>query len=256
LYAALIGQMAHDFLGTFNLSMFNRLIAYARAQVTDIPARLTHLAAEQARVGSVVFKFDKATVVSYIPSPSDSYVGRLLRLYEVLGGDPFFDLAIRQKNSQAIFRQRADETRKSQVLSNGRVMATEGLADAPSAVLIQQMKDWMNDTLQYKRERLERQIRRTIDYSDQIADEMTVLRTIQSAASVDGSLENLIAQVNKLMSDRYYRAISDDKGQDPDGNLTHAPYAPLEPGPGRPVIDGYYRTHDGYVTPNDGSDNT
>lgn len=248
--------MAHDFLGTFNLSMLNRLIGFARAQVTDIPARLTHLAAEQARVGSVVFKFDMSTVVSYIPSPSDSYVGRLLRLYEVLGGDPFYDLGIRQKNSQAIFRQRADETRKSQVLSNGRIMATEGLADAPSAVLIQPMKDWMNDAIQFKRERLERQIRRMIDYSDQLADEMTVLKTIRSAASVDGSLENLIAQVNKLIADRHYRAISDDKGKDPDGTMTHAPYAPLEPGPDRPVIDGYYRTHDGYVVPNDGEDNT
>lgn len=245
--------MAHNFLGTFNLSMFNRLATYARAQVKDIPARIQHLAAEQARVGTVVFKFDKATVVSYEPLPSDSYVGRLLRLYEVFGGDPFFDLAVRQKNTQALFLQRADETRKAQVMSNGRVLATEGLADAPSAFLIQQMKDWMHESLQYKRDNLERKIRKAIDYSDQLAEEMVVLQTIQDAETVDGSLENLIAQAKKLISDRHYRAISDDKGLDPDGTMTHAPYAPLEPGPARPIIDGYYRTHDGYVTPNDGS---
>ena len=246
--------MANDFLGTFNQSMLNRLVKYARAQVKDIPGRLQHLAAEQARVGSVVFKFDKANVVSYVPSPSDSYVGRLLRLYEVLGGDAFYDLAVRAKNSQALFLQRSDETRKAQLMSNGRVVSSEGLADAPSAVLIQQMRDWMHDSLQYKRENLERKIRKAIDYSDQIAEEIQVLQAIQSAETADGSLENLIAQVNKLISDRYYRAISDDKGMDPNGTMTHAPYAPLEPGPARPIIDGYYRTHDGYVTPNDGSD--
>jgi hypothetical protein len=246
--------VSSDFLGTFNKSQLNRLVTLARGQVADIPARLTHLAAEQARVGSVVFKFNMATVVSYIPSPSDSYVGRLLRLYEVLGGDAFYDLAVRQKNSQALFLQRTDETRKAQVMSNGKVIATDGLADAPSAVLIQRMRGWMTDALAGKRENLERKIRKAIDYSDQLSDEMALLKTIKQAASVDGSLENLITQVNTLITDRQYRSISDDKGMDPDGTMTHAPFAPLEPGPDRPTVTGYYRTHDGYVTPNDGSD--
>lgn len=247
--------MAFDFLGTFNLSQHGRLAKYATSQVSDIPARLNHLTAEQTRIGVVVFTYDKASVTGYEPSPANSYIGKLLRAYEVLGGDPFFDLKLRSKGSQAVFLAKADETRPARVRSDGVVLAGEGLADAPSAVLGQQLRDWMYDTLQYKREHLERKIRRAMDYADQLADEIALLKTVQGDATVDGSAQNLLQAIQALITDRTYRAIADDKSQDPDGTLTHAPYAGLEPGPSRTVIDGFYRTLDGYVVPNDGSNN-
>jgi hypothetical protein len=203
----------------------------------------------------VVFTFDKATVTGYEPSPSDSYMGKLFRAYEVLGGNPYYDLKLRQKATQALYLMRADETRAPQVRSDGTVVSTEGLADAPSAVLGQQIRDWMYDSLQYKREYLERKIRKALDYSDQLNDEITLLKTIQGDTTVSGSAQNMISSVQQLITDRNYRAIADDGGKDPEGTLTHAPYAGLEPGPQRPVVTAYYRTLNGYVTPNDGTDN-
>lgn len=244
--------MAFDWLGTFNKSQHDRLVKYALAQVGDTTARIAHLTAEQARIGNVVFNYDKASVVSFTTSPADSYIGRLLRVYMVLGGDPNFDLKLRQM-SQAHYLMRADETRAAQVRSDGTVVTGEGLADAPSAVLVQQLREWMSDTLQYKREALERKIRRALDYSDQLGTEILLLKTIQGNSSVDGSAANVIASINSLLSERTYRAIADDGGKDPDGTLTHAPYAGLEPGPKRTVIDGFFRTLSGYVQPNDGS---
>lgn len=247
--------MAFEFLGTYNLSQHTRLAKYAAAQVSDIPARIDHLTAEQARIGVIVFQYDKASVVGYEPSPETSYIGRLLRVYEVLGGDPFFDLRMRSKGSQSVFLSRSDETRPARVRSDGVVLAGEGLADAPSAVLGQQLRDWMHESLQYKRENLERKIRRALDYSDQLGDEIRLLKTIQGDVTVSGSAKNILDAIQQLINDRTYRAIADDKGQDPNGTLTHAPYIGLEPGPNRTVVDGYYRTLDGYVVPNDGSNN-
>jgi len=248
--------VAFDFLGTFNASQFKRLQAFAQAQLGDIPGRLNHLAAEQARVGSVVFQFNQSVVVSYFASPSDSYIGRLLAVYEILGGDAFYDLPLRQAKSQALYLLPGDETHSAQVMSNGRVVGTQGLMDAASAIPVQQIRDWMNDSIQYKREALERKIRRALDYSDQLGTEMALLNVIQGKDSVDGSLANLIAAINTLITSQQYRAIADDKGQDPTGNYAYAPYIGLEPGPKRTTVDGFYRTFQGYVTPNDGVDGT
>ena len=248
--------MAFNHLGTFNGSQFKRLQAYALAQVQDIDGRIAHLSAEIARVGTIAVKFDKAAVQGYEPSPSDSYIGKLLRVYEVLGGNPFYDLKIRQKKTQALFLVRADESRAPQLRSDGAVVSTEGLADAPSALLVQQLRDWMYDSLQYKRETLERRILHALDYSDQLNDELVLLKTIKADATVSGSAQNIIDAINQLLSDRTYRAIANDGGKDPDGTLAYAPYAGLEPGPQRSVVEAYYRTLDGYVSPNDGTQNT
>ncbi len=247
--------MSFDHLGTFNLSQFQRLSKYTLAQIQDIDGRITHLSAEIARIGSVAYSFDKAKVTGYTVNPSESYMGRLFRVYLVLGGDPYFDLKLRAKSTQALWLLRADETRAPQVMNDGKVVFTGGLADATSAVLGQQIRDWMSDTLQYKRELLERKIRRALDYSDQLNDEITQLKTIKADASVNGSAANMIGAVQQLITNRTYRAIADDKGIDPDGTMSHAPYSGMEPGPSRPVIDAYYRTLDGYVSPNDGTDN-
>jgi len=240
-----------DFLGTFNSSQLARLKAYALAQLQDIDARITHLSAEVARIGTITYAYDKASVTGYMPNPGNSYIGKLFRVYEVMGGNPFYDLKLRSKNVQPLYLLRADETRSAQVRSDGTVVAGEGLADAPSAILVQKVRDWMHDGIVYKREQLERKIRRALDYSDQLNDEINQLQLMKGDVATDGSVLNILDQIQQLITDRTYRAIADDAGKDPDGTLTHAPYAGLEPGPKRTVIDGYYRTLDGYVTPND-----
>jgi hypothetical protein len=241
-------------LGTFNASQFKRLQTFAQAQLADIPGRLAHLAAEQARVGNVLFQFNQSVVVSYAVSDPDSYIGRLFAVYEILGGDAFYDLPLRQSQTQALFLMKGDESHSAQLISNGKVVGTQGLMDADSAIPVQQIRAWMNDSIQYKREAIERKIRRALDYADQLAAEAQLLNTIQGDATTTGSLANLIAAINALITSQNYRAIADDKGQDPTGNYAYAPYIGLEPGPARTVVDGFYRAFQGYVTPNDGLD--
>lgn len=242
--------MPFDFLGTFNRSQFERLAAYAREQVVHIDARIQHLSIEQLRIGFLQFSFDSAgrPVAYSTGSPGfPTYIGKLMAAYEVLGGDPFFDLQVRPR-SNPVYYPRGDEIATNKVMSNGEPIPQQGLSDATSGNLVRSMKEWMGDSLD-RLDRLERKIRRALDYSDQLQEEIEALNTIKLAAEVEGSLENIISQVNQLFSDPTYRAIHDDKGKDPFGKLIYAPMSSYEPGGGRVPSGGLVveRTLDGYT---------
>jgi len=234
-------------LGTFNRSQFERLKAFARAQVQDIDGRILHLSAEQARIGNIAFAFDKATVTGYVGG--DTYLGKLLYVYEVMGGDPFFDLKVRQK-SQAVFLIRGNESRPSTQMSDGRIVGTEGLADGLSSELVHQLRGWMEDSLAYKRDNIERKIRRALDYFEQLQEEINLLTTVKSGVDTLGSVENLISEIDQLLQSDRYRAVGDDKGQDPEGTMAYAEYSAYLPGPARPNVDAFSRGGSGeYLTP-------
>lgn len=216
--------MAHDFLGTFNRSQLDRFLAFARSQLPLVDSRIQHLSAEQVRLGSIVFKFDQGTPVGYAADPPDSYLGKLLAAYEVLGGSPFHDLRVRAR-TQPIFLVRGSDTAPSAYMSSGDVIGSRGLADAPSAVLLGRAKRWMEDTLHGRFGRLERKIRRALDYADQLQDEIEVLDRIKQVAEVDDSMESYASQLQQLMTDPNYRAIFDDMGKDPFGFTTYAPFS-------------------------------
>jgi hypothetical protein len=240
--------LAWDFKGTFNRSQLERFKAFARAQLSDVSGRLNHLEFEKQRQGSVSFAYDSNGVpTSYSPDPSDSYLGKLLAAYEILGGDPFYDLKVRSRK-QPVFVIRADETSPPRLMSSGEVVGTLGLADSASAYYMDQARGWVDDAIYYRRESLERKIRRTLDYVEQLEIEQEALTTISSGPDVEGSLEQLFTAIQQLMDDPSYRAAYDDKGADPQGQLTTAPLAAYSPGPNREATD-YGRGPDGAFKP-------
>lgn len=216
--------MAHEFLGTFNRSQFERFMAFARSQLPMAPARIRHLEAEMTRLGTIIFRFDKGVPQGFAADPPESYLGKLLAAYEVLGGNPFIDLRIRLR-TDPVFMIRGDETIASQYMSNGEVIGAKGLADAPTAELVRLGRSWLDDTLQGRFDRLERKIRRTVDYSDQLNQEIATLQVIQLAAETKGSLEYVASQVQQFLTDKGYRAIFDDQGKDKFGFTTYAPFS-------------------------------
>lgn len=246
--------MAFDHLGTFNKSQLDRFMAFARSQLPLVDARIQHLAAEQARLGSVVFRYDQGVPVGFAADPVDSYLGKLLAAYEVLGGNPFYDLRVRLR-TQPIFLVRGSESTPAQYMSNGEVVGAKGLADAPSAVLMARARAWIEDTLHGRFGRMERKIRRTLDYSDQLQTEIDVLTKIKAAAEVDDSLESYATQLYQLLSDPNYRAIFDDKGKDPFGFTAYAPFssydavASTDPNLVDRTAEGPQRQNTGFVGP-------
>lgn len=240
--------MAHEILGTFNKSQFDRFLYFARGQQQDIKARLSHLSAELFRVGSIAFAYDQNGVPThYTPSPAESYIGRLLSVYEVLGGNAFFDMNLRSA-TQPVFLVKADEAHPAQLMSNGEIQSQPGQNDGNSAVLMQQLKAWLPDVMHTKRDYLERKIRRALDYTDQLQAEITLLSGIESDG--DGGFETVVTQITDLIDDPSYRAISDDEGADLHGKLASAPFLPYSTGgPDAENADSYGRDTDGAVKP-------
>jgi len=240
--------MAWDFKGTFNKSQLDRFVAFARAQKPDLAGRVIHLVSERLRIGALSFAYDANGVpATYIPD-DDSYIAKLVAAYEVLGGDPFYDLNIRTK-SQAVFVRAGDETTPAQVMSNGEIMGLPGQADAASAELMDNAREWVEDSIDYKRDYLERKIRRAVDYAEQLDDEINYIILVVSASDTEGSFENVYQGIVDLIGDPGYRAIYDDKGKDPMGKKVNAPFKPYSAGPDRAPDDLYGRDNTGALDP-------
>jgi hypothetical protein len=237
-------------LGTFNRSQWERLYAYARGQLAYVDGRILHLAAEQQRIGFLQFSFDSAGKPTGYSTGSpgvSTYIGKLMSAYEVLGGDPFFDLQVRSMANPVHFLK-GTHSSSAKVLSNGEPLPQQGKADAPSGNAVRGVKVWLADALA-RRSKLERKVRRALDYSDSLTEEMAQLQLVRRGVEVEGSLLYLANEIDRLISDPSYRAIADDKGQDPFGKFVNAPFSSYEPGGTRAPTEGVSieRTADGYV---------
>lgn len=219
--------MAHQFLGTFNKSQWERFLSYARSQLPLVGSRMAHLRMESARIGTLAYRYEKGVPQGYSATPEKSYLGKLLAAYEVLGGNPFLDLRIRLREDP-VFLLKGSETNPSQYMSNGEVVGAKGLSDAPTAELSREASVWIDDTTNYRFNALERKIRRAVDYSDEIKLEIIRLDIIQKAADTTGSLEYIADQVNQYLSDQNYRAVFDDQGLDVYGFNVYAPFSSYE----------------------------
>lgn len=255
--------MSHDYLGTFNRSQFERFLAFARSQVDLVETRLAHLEREKERVGVLVFRFGEDSVpVAVSASPSNSYLGKLLAAYEILGGNPFLDLRVRAI-SQALFVVQGTEAVPAAYMSNGEPLSGKGLRDAFSAELIRKIRAPLQGTLN-RMENLERKIRRALDYGDQLEKEILQFKILASAATVEGSLENVATQIENLFGDQNYRAIFDDAGSDPIGKNVYAPFSQYDVEPSEdPAVGGPNRSVDlpqrqstGFVSPGGTGRNT
>jgi len=244
--------VAFLFNGTLTASQFDRFRTYIRNQVTLIDARIQHLQAEKARVGNLMFAYDEGGVpTGSANDPPTTYCGKLFGAYEALGGDIEYDLQVRSAK-QPVFALTGNEAQMSQLSSNGEVAGVGGLSDAQSATLMQSLRRWTADDLGYRREALERKIRRAIDYSEQLDLEISELLLMKGNADVAGSLEYMISQMESLAADRRYMPITDDsKDPDPHGKFAKAPVAAYMPGGGGKgtTSTSYQRTVDGLVKP-------
>lgn len=238
--------MAFDWLGTFNQAQLDRYVSYARAHLDLVDARVAHLSLEQVRIGLVIFKRDASgSVVGYTADPTESYMGKLLAAYEVLGGNAFLDLDLRLRHDP-VYRQKGSEaTGLSQYMSNGEVIGTPGLADADSAVAFQQMRQWLDPTIERNLNRLERKLRRAMDYYDQLQLEIDVLNLIQQSEKTVGSFDNALQEIGRLMDSPTYRAIH--KGTDPRGAENYAPFSSYDINENRSPADSTQRQDSGLI---------
>ena len=224
--------MAHDFLGTFNKSQWDRFLAFARSQIGLIDRRITHLQAEVERIGQISFAFDSnGAPIGFTGGSTQTYIGKLLAAYEVLGGSPAHDLRTRLR-SQAVFVIPGSDTESPTLMSNGEPIGERALADGFSAELSRLAQEWLFETMDWRFDRLERKIRRALDYREQLEVEIGRLQLIQKAVDVPESLEHTASEIEQLFADPNYRAIyADLSGNDPYGLKTRAPFSSYDVDP-------------------------
>ena len=240
--------MAFDFGGTFNNHQVSRLVAFSQNQFVDAAGRVIHLSAEIARIGNIIFQYDAGgNPVSYTAGPNNSYIGKLVMVYEILGGDPLFDLQVRSQAQAVYLVGASSKTAPAQQMSSGDIVGQPGLSDALSSALVQQMKSWTEEVIQYKRENIERKVRRAIDYVDQLTAEKNLILAATSGATTSGSVANLTTQIATLLADPTYRAIYNDTTNDYHGKFAHAPFGPFNPGPNRTLGPGTVRVDGGPI---------
>jgi hypothetical protein len=110
-------------------------------------------------------------------------------------------------------------------MSNGEVIGGRGLADSVTAELMRTSRTWLNDVMRARFDRLERKIRRAMDYSDELQNEIDTLTALKQATEIEGSFEQIASQITQLFADPNYRSVFDDGGGDPFGLTTHAPFS-------------------------------
>jgi len=215
--------MSFDFLGTFNKAQFERFVEFARGQVELVDSRISYLRAERTRIGEVFFNFDKdGTPRSISVDPTDSYIGRLLAAYEVNGGNPFIELRLRALGDP-IYLEPGDEARPAHTMSNGEIVGQPGLNDGLSANLMRGAREFLDEVLAHRHGRLERKIRRALDYYDQLFSEEVALILAKGATTEDFSLEWYLEQLRGLLNDPRYEALTN--GSDNLGREGYAPYS-------------------------------
>lgn len=225
--------MAHEFLGTFNQAMYSRLHGFVQSQVPFILDRIRHLNAEILRVGVIQFRYENGIPVGYV-SDLNSYTGKLLAAYEVLGGNPAVDLRVRLI-TDPVFLLAGDEDVPPTTLSNGEVLAPRGLSDADSGELIRLLRSAFDSTIRRRFDYLERKIRRAVDYADQLQAEVANLNLLIQSVEVEGSLEHTHAQIQQLIADPTYRAITPDTSEHAElGQTVYAPYSAYDVPEGSP----------------------
>jgi hypothetical protein len=247
--------MAFNFLGTFNKTQWERYLAFARAQIPLVDARIGYLQREKDRVGGVSFDYQGGVPVTILPPGTTTYIGKLFAAYEVMGGNPFLDLPIRARN-QPVYTIRGSEVVNPHTMSNGEAIGAPGLADAVTAVLSRQSREWIDPMIRARFDRLERKIRRAVDYADELELEILALTRVKAAVTATKSLEWIAEQVTGFLNDPNYRAIFDDQGKDPFGLTAYAPFSsydvdePEDPNlGGTRVVEAPQRQESGFVGP-------
>lgn len=212
-----------------------------------VTERINHLQYESERVGRLYFEYDADGVLEgWAIEPEESYLDRLFKAYEVQGGDVLHDLNCRARENP-VFRRRGTEADESQLMSNGEVIGTPGLADALTGSFVRALREPHDDVIRWRRDYLERKIRRMLDYYDQLQLEIQDLRASLGAETTDGSFLWWVAQVNRLIDDPEYRACYDDGGSDPHGKLVYAPFSAYDVGPDRGPAQSTQRQTGGVV---------
>lgn len=181
--------MAFGFFGTFTTGQLQKLIDFSLIQERDLKLRKDWLGAQLTRNGVFTTVYDAQTSMpKSFSAPENSYAGKLLQAYRILGGTPETDFMLRTTD-QPVFLTRGNNIDTKTVgtdptagysdqLSNGRRIRGSQRFDRDVGIQVNRLKSWQMEAIKQKREHLEFKIKRALDYSDQLKREIDVINVL------------------------------------------------------------------------------
>lgn len=190
--------MAFNFLGTFSLGQFDELEKFLKYQEADIPKRISYLQSEIRRTGSLVVTFDTSTgyIEKITASPKNSLVGKLFDAYKLSGGYPEKDLPVRSIDDP-IFLPQGSATASAKEFNNKRSLRNSYQYDFYIALIVSSLKEWVLNSIKFKREDIEYKIKKLVDWSDQCAFEILVLEIVAGIESGEVDLSERVSEASK-----------------------------------------------------------
>lgn len=181
--------MAFAFYGTFTTGQLQQLIDFSHIQERDLQSRFNWLSAQLTRNGVFTCEYDATTFLPKSFTASDgSYAAKLLQAYRILGGTPEKDFMLRTSDTPVFLTRGTNidtttvasdpSSGYSDTLSNGRRIRGSQRFDRDVGVQVDKLKSWQLEAIKRKREHLEFKIKRALDYSDQLQNEIAVLRVL------------------------------------------------------------------------------
>ena len=198
--------MSFNFFGTFTTAQFQDLVDFAKIQEKDVSERIRWLSSELLKVGvfNTVYDEEGRVPVVFTCSPPSSYGAKLLQAYKILGGVPEHDMLLRTSDQPVFLKKGTNvdpgnpDSGYSREFSNGRLLRGTQRFDRDVGLKVERLKKWQIESVKHKREHLEFKIKRALDYSDQLQIESNLL-TLMSKGASGSSVEDMIAEVNKLI---------------------------------------------------------
>jgi hypothetical protein len=196
--------MAFNFFGTFTTGQFDRFRTFSKLQEQDLKSRISWLRAELNRVGVFTTTYDPdGRPLQFSASPSNSYAAKLMLAYKILGGWPEYEMLLKTRD-MPVFKVRGTaldpddhDSGSSTMYSNGRRERSGQRFDRDVGLKASKVKAWQLEVVKRKRESLEFKIKKALDYSDQISQEIAQLTTM--TADDSRSLDSLFVAVDAIM---------------------------------------------------------
>jgi hypothetical protein len=200
--------MAFNFFGTFTTGQWESFKSFTKIQILDLLLRKQWLGKQLIMNGifSTIYD-DNNNPVSYSVSQG-SYAAKLLEAYKILGGNPELDMLLRTRD-KPVYKLTGTEIQKntdgssiggtSELYSNGRRERGNQFFDRDLGLKVENIKKWEIEAIKMKREKLEFKIKRAMDYSDQLGEEIKEIDKLIGDIFKQGSAENQIIDVEIQM---------------------------------------------------------
>lgn len=198
--------MAFNFFGTFTTGQFEIFENFTELQRLELELRKDWLTRQLLRNGVFKTEYEGITPVNFTALPRNSYGAKLLEAYKILGGVPEFDMLLRTRDQAVYLTSGAqlgiteNETMTggySEVYSNGRRDRGDQRFDRDLGLKVEKLKKWQLGAIKQKRERLEYKIKRALDYSDQLEQEIKLIDKLLNG--VRGTVNDQILDVRLEM---------------------------------------------------------